>query len=60
MVPENFVEDVQLALSKRLQSTTIGDPKLEGVRMGALFAGKAQLKEVIENCQACRIAANNL
>ncbi len=47
MVPENFVEDVQLALSKRLQSTTIGDPQLDGVRMGAL-AGKAQLKEVTE------------
>jgi oxepin-CoA hydrolase/3-oxo-5,6-dehydrosuberyl-CoA semialdehyde dehydrogenase len=47
MVPENYVEDVQLALSKRLQSTTIGDPQMEGVRMGAL-AGKAQLKEVTE------------
>ncbi|MBK8847050.1 MAG: phenylacetic acid degradation bifunctional protein PaaZ [Bacteroidetes bacterium] len=47
MVPEKYVEDVQLALSKRLQSTVIGDPQLEGVRMGAL-AGKQQLKEVTE------------
>lgn len=47
IVPENLVEDVQLALSAALQKTTIGDPRVEGVRMGAL-AGKEQLKEVTE------------
>jgi oxepin-CoA hydrolase/3-oxo-5,6-dehydrosuberyl-CoA semialdehyde dehydrogenase len=47
IVPENMVEDVQIALGKRLASTVIGDPNVEGVRMGAL-AGKAQLKEVSE------------
>ncbi len=47
IVPENLVEDVQIALGKRLATTTIGDPNVEGVRMGAL-AGKAQLKEVAE------------
>ena len=47
MVPENLVEDVQIALGKRLASTTIGDPSLEGVRMGAL-ASKSQVKEVRE------------
>jgi len=47
IVPENMVEDVQLALSKRLAATQIGDPQVEGVRMGAL-AGKAQLQEVHE------------
>ncbi|HXC03785.1 MAG TPA: phenylacetic acid degradation bifunctional protein PaaZ [Bacteroidia bacterium] len=47
IVPENRVEDVQFALGKRLASTLIGDPQVEGVRMGAL-AGKAQLKEVHE------------
>lgn len=47
IVPENLVEDVQLALSASLQKTTIGDPQVEGVRMGAL-AGKEQLKEVTE------------
>lgn len=47
IVPENLVEDVQIALGKRLAGTTIGDPNVEGVRMGAL-AGKAQLKEVTE------------
>lgn len=47
IVPENLIEDVQIALGKRLATTTIGDPNVEGVRMGAL-AGKAQLKEVAE------------
>ncbi len=47
IVPEKLVEDVQIALGKRLASTIIGDPNVEGVRMGAL-AGKSQLKEVAE------------
>lgn len=47
MVPANMVEDVQIALGKRLQSTTIGDPGVEGVRMGPL-AGQSQRKEVRE------------
>ena len=47
MVPENMVEDVQIALGKRLAGTVIGDPNVEGVRMGAL-AGKSQLDEVKE------------
>lgn len=47
IVPEKLVENVQIALGKRLATTTIGDPNVEGVRMGAL-AGKSQLKEVAE------------
>ncbi|MFN4234976.1 MAG: phenylacetic acid degradation bifunctional protein PaaZ [Bacteroidia bacterium] len=47
LVPENMVEDVQIALGKRLASTVIGDPNVEGVRMGAL-AGKSQVEEVKE------------
>ena len=47
IVPEKLVEDVQVALGKRLSSTTIGDPAVEGVRMGSL-AGQEQLKEVKE------------
>ena len=47
IVPENLVEDVQIALGKRLASTVIGDPNVEGVRMGAL-AGKSQQREVAE------------
>jgi len=45
IVPEKLVEDVQIALGKQLEKTTIGDPDVEGVRMGAL-AGKEQLEEV--------------
>jgi oxepin-CoA hydrolase/3-oxo-5,6-dehydrosuberyl-CoA semialdehyde dehydrogenase len=45
LVPQNLIEDVQIALGKRLGSTVIGDPRTEGVRMGAL-AGKDQREEV--------------
>lgn len=45
IVPENLVEDVQIALGKSLNKITIGDPKVKGVRMGAL-ASKAQVDEV--------------
>lgn len=48
IVPKNLVEDVQIELGKRLAKTLIGDPNVEGVRMGAL-AGKEQLKDVIDN-----------
>lgn len=47
MVPENLVEDVQIAVGERLQKTTIGSPTAEGVRMGAL-AGQDQMREVKE------------
>lgn len=45
IVPENYVEDVEKALSAQLAKTVIGDPRQEGVRMGAL-AGRDQLSEV--------------
>jgi oxepin-CoA hydrolase/3-oxo-5,6-dehydrosuberyl-CoA semialdehyde dehydrogenase len=45
IVPENLVEDVQIALGAMLAKTTIGDPRVEGVRMGSL-AGKEQVVEV--------------
>ena len=47
IVPQNLLEDVQISLGRRLATTIIGDPNVEGVRMGAL-AGAAQLKEVTE------------
>ncbi|RYE23177.1 MAG: phenylacetic acid degradation bifunctional protein PaaZ [Sphingobacteriales bacterium] len=50
MVPADMVEDVQIALGKRLKSTTLGDPGVEGVRMGPL-AGIAQRNEVRERVQ---------
>ena len=47
IVPANKVEDVQIALGKRLAKTTLGDPSVEGVRMGSL-AGLEQREEVKE------------
>ena len=37
-VPDSLIEDVQSALAKRLASTVVGDPSVEGVRMGALVS----------------------
>jgi len=37
IVPENLLEDVQIALAQQLAKTTIGDPTDERVRMGALI-----------------------
>ena len=45
IVPDSFVEDVVKALSKRLASTTIGDPSVDGVRMGPL-ASRSQVRDV--------------
>jgi len=50
IVPEKLVEDVHIALGKRLAQTIIGDPNVEGVRMGSL-AGQVQLKEVKEKVE---------
>jgi len=50
IVPADRVEDVQIALGKRLKGTTIGDPSAEGVRMGPL-AGLSQRNEVRERVQ---------
>lgn len=49
-VPEDKLEDVQLALGKALAQTTIGNPLNEKVRMGSL-AGNTQRKEVKEQVQ---------
>jgi len=56
MVPDDYLEDVQFALGKALSQTTIGDPQVEGVRMGAL-AGKKQVEEVRE--RIAKIAQNS-
>jgi len=47
IVPENLLDEVQKALSKELAKTVIGDPSVEGVRMGALI-NRAQLARVRE------------
>ena len=46
IVPEHMISPVQEALAKRLASATIGDPAVEGVRMGAL-AGLQQRNDVL-------------
>ncbi|RSK39096.1 phenylacetic acid degradation bifunctional protein PaaZ [Mangrovimonas spongiae] len=50
IVPENLIEDVQIALGKQLDKVTIGDPRLKEVRMGALVndAQRNSVKEQIE------------
>lgn len=45
IVPEKLIEDVQIAIGQRLEKTTIGDPTVEGVRMGALVSME-QVEEV--------------
>lgn len=45
IVPENLIEDVQIALGQALDKVTIGDPRLKEVRMGSLIS-KEQLTEV--------------
>ena len=50
LVPESLLEDVQKALIGRLTKTTIGNPSVEGVRMGAL-ASKEQVNRVKENVE---------
>ncbi|MBK9733628.1 MAG: phenylacetic acid degradation bifunctional protein PaaZ [Saprospiraceae bacterium] len=47
IVPNIYIDDVQIAIGKALGSTIIGDPRKEGVRMGAL-AGQEQRNEVLE------------
>lgn len=47
IVPENLLEEVQKALSKELAKTVVGDPAVEGVRMGALI-NRQQLERVRE------------
>lgn len=50
IVPENLMEDVQIALGKALGKVTVGDPRLKEVRMGSLVS-RDQVKEVRERVQ---------
>src|SRR5262249_20431433 len=50
-VPDRVLEDVMAALKKRLAGVTIGDPAVEGVRMGPL-AGRGQVGEVRKSVDA--------
>ncbi|MDF1502028.1 phenylacetic acid degradation bifunctional protein PaaZ [Roseisolibacter sp. H3M3-2] len=55
-VPRGMVDDVVKALGQRLGGVTVGDPTLDGVRMGPL-AGRAQVKEVGKALDALRAGA---
>jgi len=45
MVPEKYISEVEKALIAAVKEIAIGDPRVQGVRMGAL-AGKDQVEEV--------------
>jgi oxepin-CoA hydrolase/3-oxo-5,6-dehydrosuberyl-CoA semialdehyde dehydrogenase len=55
-VPAAMVDDVVAAMKKRLAGVRVGDPSVEGVRMGPL-AGKAQVREVEKSVDRLRKAA---
>ncbi len=48
IVPEKLLEDVQIALGRELKKVTVGDPSVDGVRMGALV-NQTQRQQVYEN-----------
>ena len=53
IVPDAMMGDVVGALQKRLAAVKVGDPAVEGVKMGPL-AGKAQVREVGSSLDALR------
>ena len=53
LVPEPMIDDVIKALSKRLGTVKIGDPQVEGVRMGPLV-GKSQVDDVRHNVECLK------
>jgi oxepin-CoA hydrolase/3-oxo-5,6-dehydrosuberyl-CoA semialdehyde dehydrogenase len=50
IVPEDRIDEVEKAIAARLASTKIGDPSVEGVRMGALIS-KLQVERVRANVE---------
>jgi oxepin-CoA hydrolase/3-oxo-5,6-dehydrosuberyl-CoA semialdehyde dehydrogenase len=59
LVPASMVDAVAKALSKRLAGVKVGDPTIEGVRMGPL-AGRAQVAEVDKSVARLRAATELL
>ncbi len=55
IVPAGMEADVVNALRGRLEKTTIGDPRIEGVRMGPL-ASRGQVRDVSANASRIRSA----
>ncbi|HJU72884.1 MAG TPA: phenylacetic acid degradation bifunctional protein PaaZ [Gemmatimonadaceae bacterium] len=56
IVPDVMMDDVLTALRKRLGEVKVGDPAVEGVRMGPL-AARAQVHEVGRSLDALRAGA---
>ena len=56
LVPAIMVEDVIRAVSKRLETTTLGDPAVDGVRWGPLV-NQDQVGEVRRNLERLETAA---
>ena len=56
LVPSKHIDAVAAKLKERLAKTTVGDPRLENVRMGAL-ASKSQQKDVGERVSVLREGA---
>jgi len=63
IVPQKYLEDVQIALGQQLERITIGNPESEKVKMGAL-ASKDQVKEVRDRvkeiAQSAQLVYGNL
>jgi oxepin-CoA hydrolase/3-oxo-5,6-dehydrosuberyl-CoA semialdehyde dehydrogenase len=59
LVPAALVDDVAKALAKRLSGVKVGNPSIEGVRMGPL-AGHGQRREVVTNTEKLRSATELL
>ncbi len=55
-VPDHLIDPVQEALTAQLAKTTVGDPQVEGVRMGALV-GNAQCQDVLQQVAAIEAEA---
>lgn len=53
IVPADKIEAVGQALSARLQKTTVGDPAVEGVRMGPLV-GREQMQDVWQGLETLK------
>jgi oxepin-CoA hydrolase/3-oxo-5,6-dehydrosuberyl-CoA semialdehyde dehydrogenase len=56
IVPNGMMEDVVAALSKRLSGVQVGDPSIDGVKMGPL-ASRAQVRDVGAATDAIRHSA---
>ncbi len=56
IVPDGLMDDVVKALVKRLADVKVGDPTVDGVKMGPL-AGRPQVKEVRRSLDGLRAGA---